>query len=61
MRAREKFAPQEFDDMKCSGKNAPFLNLGLYDEALNCLDFYREKARGQDAYAELYVPQPAGY
>ena len=38
------------------GKMLRFLNLGLYDEALNCLDFYREKARGQDAYAELYVP-----
>ena len=55
--AREKFAPQESDDMEMLwGKMLRFLNLGLYDEALNCLDFYREKARGQDAYAELYVP-----
>lgn len=55
--AREKFAPQESDDMEMLwGKMLRFLNLGLYDEALNCLDFYREKARGRDEHAELYVP-----
>ena len=55
--AREKFAPQESDDPDLVwGKMLRFLNLGLYDEALSCLDVYREKVRGQDEYAQEYVP-----
>ena len=55
--AREKFAPQESDDGDMLwGKMLRFLNLGLYEEAVSCLDAYREKVREQDQHAEEYVP-----
>ena len=57
--AREKFAPQESDDMEMLwGKMLRFLNLGLYDEALNCLDFYREKARGRPRRCGKFTRPP---
>ena len=32
-----------------------FLNLGMYDEAVSCMDMLREKERGIDPYAEAYT------
>ena len=53
--AREKFAPSVEDDGGILwGKMLRFLNLSLYDEAVECIDVYREKMRNEDIYAEDY-------
>ena len=53
--AREKFAPSAGDDSGILwGKMLRFLHLSLYDEALECIDFYREKVRSEDENAEKY-------
>ena len=54
--AKEKFAPLESDDGDTLwGKMMRFLNLGMYDEAVSCMDMLREKERGIDPYAEAYT------
>ena len=58
--AREKFAPAAADDADILwGKMLRFMNLGLYDDAVTCLDMYREKVRGEDEYAEEYTAAAA--
>lgn len=53
--ARKKFAPAAEDDENTLwGKMLRFLNLGLYDEAVACVDAYREKVRDEDEYADTY-------
>lgn len=52
---REKFAPSHDDESSILwGKMLRFLNVRLYDEAITCIDFYREKMRGKDEYVEDY-------
>ena len=54
--AREKFAPLDTDDPDTLwGKMMRFLNLGLYDEAVTCMDMFREKTREEDPYAQEYT------
>ncbi|HJA70485.1 MAG TPA: TIR domain-containing protein [Candidatus Lachnoclostridium stercoravium] len=58
--ARGKFAPAAADDADILwGKMLRFMNLGLYDDAVTCLDMYREKVRGEDEYAEEYTAAAA--
>lgn len=53
--AKKKFAPTAEDDADTLwGKMLRFMNLGLYDEAVTCIDAYREKVRADDEYAESY-------
>lgn len=53
--AKKKFAPTADDDGDLLwGKMLRFMNLGLYDEALTCIDMYREKMRAEDEYAQEY-------
>lgn len=53
--AKKKFAPTAEDDSNTLwGKMLRFMNLGLYDEAITCIDAYREKVRTDDEYAESY-------
>ncbi|MCI9083948.1 MAG: toll/interleukin-1 receptor domain-containing protein [Lachnospiraceae bacterium] len=53
--ARKKFAPSKDDDLGILwGKMLRFLNLSLNDEAIKCIDIYREKARSEDEYAVEY-------
>lgn len=53
--AKKKFAPTQEDDADTLwGKMLRFMNLGLYDEAVSCIDAYREKVRADDEYAESY-------
>lgn len=53
--AKKKFAPTSEDDADILwGKMLRFMNLGLYDEAVTCIDAYREKVRADDEYAESY-------
>lgn len=53
--ARVKFAPAEGDDGDLLwGKMLRFLHLGLYDEAVACVDAYREAVRDTDEYAQKY-------
>lgn len=52
---REKFAPSIDDESgELWGKMLRFLNVRLYDEAIACIDVYREKMRGEDEYVEDY-------
>ncbi len=53
--ARVKFAPDPADEPGILwGKMRRFLTLGLYDEAVKCLDYYREAVAGSDEYAQEY-------
>lgn len=53
--ARKKFAPSSEDDSGILwGKMLRFMSLSLYDEAIECIEVYREKVRGEDEYAEVY-------
>ncbi len=52
---KKKFAPTAEDDASILwGKMLRFMYLGLYDEAVACIDAYREKVRSDDEYAESY-------
>lgn len=54
--ARKKFAPLMEDDPDTLwGKMMRFLNLGLYEDAVTCMDLFREKMRKEDPYAEEYT------
>lgn len=53
--ARRKFAPAPEDEPEILwGKMLRFLSIGMYDDAVLCVDAYREKTRGEDEYAEEY-------
>lgn len=52
---REKFAPSPDDESGILwGKMLRFLNVRLYDEAIECINVYREKMREEDEYSEDY-------
>lgn len=54
--ARTKFAPLDTDDMDILwGKMKRFLNLGLYEDAISCMNVLRENVRGTDPYAGEYT------
>lgn len=60
--AKTKFAPLETDDIyDVWGKMLRFLNLGLYDDAIRCAQFYQQKARLDDVYADKYIPIVINY
>lgn len=53
--ARQKFAPAAEDEPAILwGKMLRFLSIGMYDDAVLCIDAYREKTREEDEYAEEY-------
>lgn len=55
--AKEKFKPLETDKQDILwGKMLRFLNLGLSDDAIKCVQMYHQKVRAEDKYADTYVP-----
>ena len=53
--ARQKFAPAAEDEPAILwGKMLRFLSIGMYDDAVLCIDAYREKTREEDEHAEEY-------
>lgn len=53
--AWQKFAPSDGDEPEILwGKMLRFLSINMYDEAVLCIDAYRERVRGEDEYADDY-------
>ncbi|MDE7354932.1 MAG: TIR domain-containing protein [Acetatifactor sp.] len=53
--ARRKFAPAAEDEPEILwAKMLRFMSIRMYDDAVLCIDAYREKVRGTDEYAEEY-------
>lgn len=61
-RIKEKFAPADGDSGDILwGKMLRFLNVKLYDDALTCLDAYREVMRAEDENVEQYTAAAARF
>lgn len=61
-RIKEKFAPADGDSGDILwGKMLRFLNVKLYDDALACLDAYREVMRAEDENVEQYTAAAARF
>lgn len=61
-RIKEKFAPADGDSGDILwGKMLRFLNVKLYDDALACLDAYRETMRAEDENVEQYTAAAARF
>lgn len=59
---RRKFAPSLEDDVGTLwGKMLRFLNVRMYDEALNCVDYIRETQRDVDEYSPAYTAACASF
>ena len=59
---KEKFAPADGDSGDILwGKMLRFLNVKLYDDALGCLDAYRETMRAEDENVEQYTAAAARF
>ncbi len=59
---RRKFAPSSEDSVDLLwGKMLRFLNVNMYDEALNCLDYVREVQRDVDEYSPIYTAACASF
>ena len=59
---KEEFAPAEGDSGEVLwGKMLRFLSINMYDEALVCVDAYREAVRTEDKNAEQYAAAAAQF
>lgn len=55
--AQEKFAPLPTDEPGILwGKMLRFNSLALYDDAIKCAQAFQQKVRGNDEFADTYIP-----